>query len=56
MATDYERLRAALKAERDEPGPIYRVEVDALLAAFPPPPPTNGGDFLDIDFDPTDFG
>jgi hypothetical protein len=39
VATDYESLRAAIKAERDEPGAVTKPELDAVLAQHPPSPP-----------------
>jgi len=43
----YTELRAALQAELDEPGPITKDEIRAVLAAHPP---HSEGDFADADF------
>ncbi len=56
MDPDYESLRAAVKAERDEAGPVTKAEMDAILAAHPEsPPPDANGAYDDDDYDPAHY-
>jgi hypothetical protein len=56
MTTDFERLRADVKALRDEPGRITKAEVDELLRRHPAaPPPAPADAYADEHYDPTHY-
>lgn len=55
MATWYERLRAAVKAERDEPGSVTKSELDEVLRQFPATEPSTVDEYDDDAYDPESY-